>query len=260
MKLYLDLIFLLNIWFDFLLLISVSILLKRNIKIKRIIIGSLIGGITFFFLFIKMNSIELLLFKIIVSILMIIATFSFKNIKYTLTNLGYFYLTSIILGGGMYLLSDLFSFNNNNLIFTKNGFEINYLVLVIISPIIIIYYIKYSLKLKNNYSNYHKVDLKYSGKIYHLTGYLDTGNHLVDIYKKRRIILISINIPYNDESIIYTPYKSLNNEGILKCIKPDKLFIDKKEFNNYLIGISNDNFKIDGVNCILHSKMKGELE
>ena len=259
MKLYLDLIFLLNIWFDFLLLISVSILLKRNIKFKRIIIGSLIGGITFFFLFIKMNNIELLLFKFIISFLMVISTFSFKNIKYTLTNLGYFYLTSIILGGGMYLISDMFSYNNNNFIFIKNGFSINYLILLIISPFIIIYYIKFSLKLKNNYSNYHKVDLKYLGKTYHLTGYLDTGNHLLDIYKKRGIILVSINIPYKLENIIYTPYKSLNNEGILKCFKPDKLLIDKKEFSNYLIGISNNKFKIDGVNCILHSKMKGEL-
>lgn len=260
MKLYLDLIFILNIWFDFLLLISVSILLKRNIQIKRIIFGSLIGGITFFFLFIKMNNIELLLFKIIVSLLMIITTFSFKNIKYTLTNLGYFYLTSIILGGGMYLINDSFSFNNNNLIFTKNGFEFNYLFLIIISPIIIIYYLKSSLKLKYNYSNYHKVEIDYLGKKYHLTGYLDTGNHLVDMYKKRGIILISITIPYKENNIIYTPYKSLNNEGILKCLKPDKLFIDKKEFNNYLIGISNDKFKIDGVNCILHSNMKGELQ
>ena len=68
MKLYLDLIFLLNIWFDFLLLLSVAWLLKRNIKIKRIFIGSLIGGVTIFILFINLGEIELFFFKIIVSI------------------------------------------------------------------------------------------------------------------------------------------------------------------------------------------------
>ena len=260
MKLYLDLIFLLNIWFDFLLLISVSILLKRNVKIKRIIIGSLVGGLTFFILFINMNSLELFIFKLITSILMIITAFSFKNIKYTITNLGYFYLTSIILGGGMYLVSDSFIFNNQGLMFTKNGFQINYLVLLIISPIIIIFYIKNSLKLKDNYSNYHKIDIVYKNKLYHLVGFLDTGNHLKDYYKKRNIILVKLKLPYKLEDIIYTPYKTLNTDGILKCLKIDKLYVDKKEFNNYLIGISNDDFKIDGVNCILHSSMKGKLK
>ena len=258
MKLYLDLIFILNIWFDFLLLLAVSILLKRNVKLKRIIISSIIGGITIFFLFIKFTSFTLFLFKILVSILMIITAFSFKNIKYTLTNLGYFYLSSIILGGGMYLVSDMFSYNNNGLVFYYNGFQINYFILVIISPIIIYLYIKNTLKFKNDYANYYKVDFLYKKKTYHLNGYLDTGNHLKDIYKKRNIILVKLNINLED-NFIYTPYKALNYEGIIKCFKPDKLYVNKKEFYNYLIGISNDNFKIDGIDCILHSNMKGKL-
>lgn len=260
MKLYLDLIFLLNIWFDFLLLLSVSLLLKRTTNLKRIILGAFIGGITFFLLFLKLNSIALFLFKIIVSILMILVTFSFKNIKYTLTNLGYFYLTSIILGGGMYLGKDIFSYSNQGLIFSNNGFQMNYLVLLLISPIIIGFYLKNSLNLKEHYSNYHKVDIIYKGKRYSLTGFLDTGNHLRDCYKKRGIVLISLLLPYSIEETIYTPFKTLNNEGILKCIKVDKLYVDKQEFNNYLIGISDNEFKIDGINCILHSSMKGKLK
>lgn len=260
MILYLDLIFFINIWFDFLLLISVSILLKRNVKLKRIIFGSLIGGVTFFILFIKLNNIELFLFKIIVSIIMIIATFSYKNLKYTITNLGYFYLSSIILGGGMYLLNDSFSYSSNGLILYNNGFQVNYIFLLILSPIIIFFYIKNSLKLKDNYSNYHKVDIIYNKKIYHLNGYLDTGNNLYDNYKKRAIILVNLNLDYKDENVIYTPFESLNNKGIVKCLKPDKVFVDKIEFKNYLIGLSKDKFQIDGIDCILHSNMKGKLK
>ena len=260
MKLYIDLIFLLNIWFDFLLLISVSILLKRNIKFKKIIFGSIVGGLTFFILFIKLNNILLFLFKILVSILMIITTFSYKNIKYTLTNLGYFYLTSIILGGGMYLISDMFSYSNNGLIFYHNGFKINYIFLLIISPIIIFIYINNILKLKNNYSNYYKVDILYKDKIYHLNGFLDTGNHLKDQYKKRGIILVNLKLNYNLNEIIYTPYSTLNYNGVIKCLKVDKIYINKQEVSNYLIGLSNENFKIEGIDCILHSSMKGKLK
>ena len=259
MKLYLDLIFLINIWFDFLLLLTVSILLKRNIKFKRIILGSLIGGMTIFILFFKLNNLELFLFKIIVSVLMIITTFSFHDLKYTLSNLGYFYLSSIILGGGMYLLSDTFSYTSNGMFLYNNG-SLNYLVLFILSPIIIIFYIKQSKLLKDNFLNYHKVDIVYQKKVYHLNGYLDTGNNLYDPYKKRGIILVNLKIDYDIENIIYTPYESLNHQGIVKCLKPDNIFIDKKEFNNYLIGLSDDKFQIDGINCILHNKMKGVLK
>lgn len=253
MKLYLDVIFIINIWFDFLILLCVSLLLKRNIKFKRIIFGSLFGSLTFFLLFLKLNSSLLILYKLIISILICIITFSFKNLKYTFNNLLYFYLVSIILGGGIYLLNNSFKS-----VLTLNS-SLNYLILLIISPIIIFIYLSQTKNLRNNYSNYHKVDILYKNKIYHLNGYLDTGNNLFDPYKKRKIILVKLNIKYDDTSIIYTPYESLNNVGVIKCLKVDKLFVDKKEFNNYLIGLSNDNFRIDGINCILHNSMKGEL-
>lgn len=253
MKLYLDVIFIINIWFDFLILLCVSLLLKRNIKFKRIIFGSLFGSLTFFLLFLKLNSSLLILYKLIISILICIITFSFKNLKYTFNNLLYFYLVSIILGGGIYLLNN--SFKN---ILTLNS-SLNYLILLIISPIIIFIYLSQTKNFRNNYSNYHKVDILYKNKLYHLNGYLDTGNNLFDPYKKRKIILVKLNIKYDDTSIIYTPYESLNNVGVIKCLKVDKLFVDKKEFNNYLIGLSNDNFRIDGIDCILHNSMKGEL-
>ena len=260
MKLYLDLIFLLNIWFDFLLLLSVAWLLKRNIKIKRIFIGSLIGGVTIFILFINLGEIELFFFKIIVSILMIIATFSYKNLKYTLTNLGYFYLCSIILGGGMYLLNDSFAYSSNGLLLYKNGMNLNYFILLLLSPLILIFYLKQTKKLKENYSNYHKVDVVLNKKIYHLNGYLDTGNNLYDPYKKRGVILVNLKLDYDNLKVIYTPFESLNHKELVKCLKPDKLYIDKKEFSNYLIGLSDDKFQIEGINCILHNKMKGDLK
>ncbi len=259
MILYLDLIFLINIWFDFLLLITTSLLLKRNIKFKRLIFGSLIGGITIFILFFKLNNFLLFLFKFVVSILMILVTFSFKNLKYTLSNLSYFYLTSIILGGGMYLLSDSFSYSSNGLLLYKNN-SLSYIILILLSPLIIIFYIKETKKLKDNYSNYHKVDIVYKKKVYHLNGYLDTGNNLYDPYKNRGIILVNLKLDYDIENIIYTPYETLNHKSVVKCLKPDTIYIDKKEFKNYLIGLSNDKFQIDGVDCILHSKMKGYLK
>ena len=259
MKLYLDLIFLVNLWFDFLLLLSITILLKRNIKFKRIIFGSIVGSLTLFILFFNLNNITLFLFKITISLIMMLVTFSFKNIKYTLTNLGYFYLVSIILGGGMYLLSDSFSYSSNGLMLYKNGMSFNYLILLILSPVIIFFYIRETKKLKNSYSNYHKVDIVINRKTYHLNGYLDTGNNLYDPYKRRSVILVNIKLDYKN-NFIYVPYSSLNHEGVVKCLKPKKVLIDGIEFKDYLVGLSDNKFKIEGIDCILPNKMKGYLK
>ena len=88
-KIYLDIIMLLNFAIDFILLLTVSLILKRNIKITRIMLGAFIGGISILFLFFNINSIILFLFKLIISVIMILITFGFKTIKYTLVNLLY---------------------------------------------------------------------------------------------------------------------------------------------------------------------------
>jgi len=83
MKIYLDLVFFINFFFDFLLLLVVKILLKRNVGIKRIILGALLGATSILFLFLPLNQITLFLLKVIISILMILTTFGFQNKNYT---------------------------------------------------------------------------------------------------------------------------------------------------------------------------------
>ncbi|MDD6756542.1 MAG: sigma-E processing peptidase SpoIIGA, partial [bacterium] len=155
MKVYLDLIMILNFAIDFILLLSVSLMLKRNVSIYRIMLGSFIGGISILFLFFNMNSILLFLFKLIISIFMILITFGYKTIKYTLINLLYLYMSSIILGGFLYLLNLEFSYKNIGIIFFNNGLSINFIFLLIVSPIILYIYIKQTKSLKYNYSNYY---------------------------------------------------------------------------------------------------------
>lgn len=245
MTVYIDLVMLLNIVLDSILLMSVSVLLGRNVRIKRIVLGSLIGSLSTLILFISITSLELLILKFILGIIMCIVTFGYVNIKYTLNNVFYLYIISFIIGGGLTLIKDY-------------GYY-NYFILIIGFIIISILFIKQMKKYQDNYSNYYKVDIYIKGNLYKLNGYLDTGNKLYDQYKNRPIILISKKINYNLEDIIYVPYVSLNNESLVKCLKSDKVIVNNKVFNNYLIGLSDKKFHIDGVNCILHSKMKGIL-
>lgn len=252
MKIYLDLVFFVNFFFDLLLLSTVKIVLKRKVKFRKLLLGSLIGSLSIFFLFIKLNSIFLFILKVIVSLVMILITFGYHSKNEYIKNILYLYFISIILGGFLYYLNLEFSYKNVGLVFFHNGFSINFILLIILSPIILYLYIKQDryLKIKNNY--YYEVELYYKNKKYHYHAYLDSGNKLYDPYKKKPIILIydtSIKI----KNPIYIPYLTLDNTGILECFKADKIVIDeKKEIIKPLIAISKSPFKIDEINMILH--------
>ena len=224
---------------------SVSVVLTRNTSIKRIILGSLIGGVSTFLLFINLSWLFSLLFKALLGIIMCIATYGFKSIRYTANNLFYLFTISFSIGGVLYLLMD-------------KGYY-NYFVLIIGFIVVCFLYVKQLKRMKCNYSEYYQVEIYYQNQIIKLIGFLDTGNKLYDNYKHRPIILVSQKIDYQMEDVIYVPYVSLNDEKILKWLKTQNVVINKHVFKNYLIGLSDKKFQIDGVNCLLHSKMKGDL-
>ncbi len=259
MKIYVDLLFLINIFFDFILLLTVSIILKRHIKIYRIILGSLVGGVSIFFLFLDINTIILFILKIFIAIFMILVTFKYKDIKYFIKNISYLYLVSIILGGALYLFNIEFSYKNNGLIFYNNGMSINIIILLIISPIILYLYIKEMKEYKNNYDKYYKIKITFNNnKAIELNAFLDTGNNLIDPYKKRPIILVEYNIIKKyiiNEKYLIVPFNTIKEKSLLECIKVKNIIINNKEYKNILIGLIKEKIYIDGIECILNNNI-----
>ena len=260
MRVYVDLILVLNFGFDMILIFATALVLRRQTNLKRMLLSALVGSLTTLSLFISMNSFLLFLIKVFISILMVLIAFGYRDIRYVFKNLFYLYTSSIILGGFLYLLSIQFSYKNTGLVFYYNGLSVNFIVLIVLSPIIICAYVKQGIELKNNYSNYYNIDIYLKdGRVIEATGFVDTGNKLEDPYKKRPIILLDkslISVDYGKDPILLVPYDSLNNHSLLKCIIPDKIFIQGVGFRkNFLVGISNEEIGIDGVDCILNSKL-----
>ncbi len=160
----------------------------------------------------------------------------------------------------MYLINDTFSYKNKGIVFFSNGLSINLIVMMIISPIIIYFYIKEKKELKSINQNTYIIDIYIKNNKYSLTGYLDTGNTLKDPYKNRPVIIISNNkINIDIEKSILVPYETITSTGIIRCIKPDKVIINNIEFNNCLIGKINKKLKLNDSDCILPNKFKEEL-
>lgn len=235
-------------------------MLRRNVNIKRIFLGALVGALSIFLLFIPLNSTILFIYKFIISLLMTLISFGYKSLKYTGRNLLFLYSISIILGGFLYYLNIHFSYKQEGIIFFYKGLSINFLFLLILSPIIVYIYIKQALELKEYYVNCYKVDIYFkNGSVKKFNAFLDTGNNLYDPYKNRPVILINkkeIDFSIKDEDIILVPYETVNSYGILKCFIVDKVYIVGIGIRrNVLVGISKEKIKMEGINCILHTKL-----
>ena len=243
MVIYLDLLWVLNFSLDFLILLIVSFTLKRNTKIKRILLGSFLGSLSTFLVFFKLNNLSLNIIKLLLGIIIIIGTFNLGSKKYFVNNLIYFYLTSTLLGGFMYFL-------NNN--FNKSySLSINYFFVLILSPIILYLYYKQNKDMKIKYNYYYAVDIVLNNQQRIKTSaYLDTGNTLKDPYAHKPIILISKKLLPKDihiHSPILVPYNSLNHGGLLTVIKPLYIEINNLKLNNYLVGLSEEDFGFEGI-------------
>lgn len=260
MKIYVDLVLLLNLGFDLVLLFGVAIILRRQTTLKRLLMGAIVGSVTIISMFMEMSSVTLFFLKIIISVFMVLIVFGYRDIRYFGNNLFYLYTSSILLGGFLYFLNLQFSYKNEGLIFYFDGLSVNVIALIVLSPVIIYVYVKQGLLLKNHYSNYYDVDIYFGdGKVISVTAFMDTGNKLEDPYKKRPIVLVNkelVKLDYNKYKMVLVPYDVINYHGLLKCIVPEKIFIQGVGFReDFLVGISNEKILIDGVDCIMHSKL-----
>lgn len=247
MTIYIDLVILLNYFFDSLILLTVNTTLKRNISLKKILFVSLLGELSLLG-FLLSNKYLLILLKLEISLILNILTFKYKDIFYTVTNVLYFYMVSIILGGFVYYLK------LNNL---------SYFFILLLVPLILYLYIKQNLNMKTTINKTYPLTIYFPNKRkLSLTGFVDTGNKLRDPVTKKWVVLVNKKLLQGVIRIrtpIYVPYHSLNNKGLVECIKPEKLVIEGKEYTNFLIGLMDSKVMINSSDCILNLEILEEL-
>lgn len=256
MKVYLDLVFFINLFFDFLILLTTKLVVKEVTPFWRIVLGSVVASGSIFLLFLSLSSFWLFVVKVLISILIILVTFGKKNF---LTDFLYFYLISMILGGFLYLFDISFTYKNQGVIFFNHGLGLNLLALLLLAPLFLYFYVKEYKKTKAINSVIHSVEIYFNEKVYHLKGILDTGNQLKDPYTGKSIILLSSNVPIMFSKYFYVPYKALNTEGIIPCAKVDRVIVDDHIFSKCLVGKSKTEFLLGGVDCILPNQFKEDL-
>ena len=260
MIIYVDIIFIINFLYDYLILNSVNVILKRFKKQKYIACGSLVGSLLSFNIFFpKLNNIYIIIF---ICLLMVLITFGYKNITYFKNNILYFYMVSIIYGGFIYMINLKFNQLNNEAIYYERKIIINFIGLIALSPIVYFLQLYAYKNIKNKVNNYYSLKFSIINTFYEITGLYDTGNLIKDPYKKRSVILVNKKIltcDINNKSPIYVPCNLINGSMLIKCYKPDLLVINNKIINNCLIGITDYDYSFDGVDAIISGYIGDEI-
>lgn len=261
MIIYVDLLFFLNLFFDFHLLLTVNNALKRYIKLKRILFASFIGALTTFILFLSFDTFWLFLLKIVLGMLLCLIAFGIKDRKYFFENFLYLLMSSMVLGGFLYFFLLTLSENHSGLAFSYHEIKLSFLFFVFLSPFLLTQYVLEQRKMKQKQQVVPVTICFRENQYVELVGFIDTGNHLEDVITKKKIILVSEKeIPKTwDYNPYYVPYHSLNHHGLLSCIKISYLEILGKRFTNYLVGISHDLLLEDGIECVLHETCLEEM-
>ena len=140
MTLYIDIIFLENLFMNYIILFATGIIIKSQIKIIRTLISSVIGSIYAVLSYMSILKIYSNIFlKIILSFSMVYIAFNAKSIKTFFKQIIIFYLTSFTFGGVAFALLYFISPQN---ILMENGVLIGTypIKIVVAGGIVRIYY------------------------------------------------------------------------------------------------------------------------
>lgn len=297
MEIYLDAVWALNFCLDFMLLMLTKALVRDSTKIIRIVFGafiaSLIVPITVYFPDHFFNTI---LGKILYSLIIILCSFGFITVYRYFKLLLMFYFTTFTIGGGLvglhFLFSNPITMSTSGVITFNKGYgdPISWIFVIIGFPIVW-YFTKHRMDKhvseKIRYDQLYEVTIEMKGQSFSTTGYIDSGNQLIDPLSKKPVVICDEFflkqwftdedwtklkqafdqmemelIPHTWESNIQiVPYLGVEGRNsYLFTLRPDQLIVNYGESKivtrKLLIGIQFGGLtKDNSYHCLLHPQI-----
>lgn len=191
MTIYLDIVFLENVFINYTILIATTMLLKQKFKFGKALISSTVGGIASIILFLIKSSllIEISL-KILISVIMILIVYGKKKF---LRNILFFYLTSLVFGGVATII--IFSIKPESLNISEKFSNGNILIkniikASIISTVVIFIVSKLIKNSELKKRNIYDLEIFYKGKMLKIKAFLDSGNLLKEPITGKSVIIV----------------------------------------------------------------------
>ncbi|MFB1098444.1 sigma-E processing peptidase SpoIIGA [Terribacillus sp. JSM ZJ617] len=266
MTIYLDAVWTLNLFLDWLLLLCTQAIARLQVPKLRIfagaVVASLIVPVTVYF---PESFLAHPAGKLLFSMLIIWTAFGFRSVTRFLKLLLLFYFVTFAVGGSLfaihYMLQTQAAFTSASFLTVSTGYgdHVSWLFVAIVFPIAL-YFTKSRMDKQRfeqfRYDQLHNVQVSINGISHKTEGFIDSGNHLSDPLTKRPVVicdqlflrnwfteedwqllaqansdldmdLLPKDWPY-EFSVV--PYQGVNGEGALMLVlKPDSILIEMEQ-------------------------------
>ena len=253
---YVDVLFVLNFFITYLLLMLTKALTKSTALQWRMLLGAMLGGIYSLVIFLpNLNGALNVTGKILASFLIVLAVFGFKRLIPYIKAVVCFYFSNLIFLGVILAVwltvkPKGIVINNDTVYFDIPATVL--LVLALIAYIISILIIKlynYTISKKEIYS----LTVIKDNREYRLYAFLDSGNRLCEPFSGYPVIIVDESkIKINPERVI--PFNTVGGEGLLRAFKPDKIIISngKNTFESDRVYVALSNVESKDFSAILN--------
>ncbi|MFC3040249.1 sigma-E processing peptidase SpoIIGA [Virgibacillus xinjiangensis] len=297
MAIYLDAVWVLNFFLDMMLLLLTQALARDNTHKWRICLGAFVASLLVpVSVYYPDSLISSPAGKFLYSVVIIVCAFRFVSVHRSIKLLLLFYFTTFAVGGGMvavhFLLQSPVEVHANSLTTYNTGFgdPVSWLFVLIAFPVAWkftkIRMDKHAVE-KIRYDQVCPVTILVKERTYHTTGYIDSGNQLIDPITKKPVIICDETIlrqwfteeewlalkkaeenldiqslPASwDHHIQLVPYQGVQgSNGFLFTIRPDQLTVyydgQKISTDKVLIGMQFAKMtKDESYHCLLHPQI-----
>lgn len=251
MIVYVDVLIILNFVIDYLLLNLSAYILGKKVKTLKLIIVSFFSSLTSMTIFLPyLGVLGEITIKFLTSYIISLITFGKKKIlKSVLT----FLTVCIVFNGIMTVVWLVFKpygmIINNSVVY----FDISPIELIVASVVsyLLIKSVLCIVRRNAPLAQRCNIELFNNNKIVRVTGIIDTGNSLKDVYTGKQVIITDFKIAeellgdYHNLPGFLLPYQTVSEVGLIPAYPIEKAKIDNTEVKKLLLAVSKIEFDSD---------------
>lgn len=235
MVVYVDVLLFINAVINYAVLATADRLLKRDVRLYRLLLGSFIGALFSLAIFLDPDSrILLFLLKVVSSAVLTLIAFGWKSGKEYLRAAAVTVAASLLYCGLFILFYQIFKPPNMLIVNDVVYLQVNPLMLLGLTALIYLVLLLLSRLLRERIkSTVVSLSFTVDDREYACVGKIDTGCSLVEPFSSAPVIIADKNVLTIDERLPHRiiPYTAVGGSSFLSAVRAGKVEIDRKSID-----------------------------
>lgn len=282
---YIDVLFIVNLFVNYFLLLATNLLLKAGAGKGRILFGALVGALYSLFIFYpQLNVLLSVVSKLIFSLSLVLITFKARTVKLILKSMAVFFAVNFAFAGAMFgvwlVLAPRGMVINNGIVY----FDISLfsLGLFTIAAYLVVAVVHRILKNRAPEESMTVLTVCIDGKCVQVDALVDTGNSLCDTFSGLGVVVVEYGAVKNllppsvrelfesvyhggvsdsaDTRFRLIPFSAVGGPGLLPALKPDYLEMNGRRVSQCYLAACNQKLSDGQYRALIHANLFNSQE